>query len=76
MPTAMVNTLRNSQCDKSSTTTRASGILQSVARSLRLWRRRHRERHSFPALDERDLRDLRLTRWDVERELSKPFWRG
>jgi uncharacterized protein YjiS (DUF1127 family) len=50
--------------------------MQSVVRSLRIWRRRYRERHAFSMLDERDLRDLGVTRWDVERELSKPFWRG
>jgi uncharacterized protein YjiS (DUF1127 family) len=76
MPTAITSTLINSQCDKPSTTARASAVMQSVARSLRLWRRRYRERRAFSMLDERDLRDLRVTRWEVERELSKPFWRG
>jgi uncharacterized protein YjiS (DUF1127 family) len=30
----------------------------------------------FAALDRRDLSDLSLSRWEVERELAKPFWRG
>jgi uncharacterized protein YjiS (DUF1127 family) len=51
-------------------------MLQLVARTLRLWRMRFRDRQAFPVLDERGLRDLRLSRWDVERELAKPFWRG
>jgi uncharacterized protein YjiS (DUF1127 family) len=49
---------------------------RSLGRTLRLWRARIRERHAFPALEERDLRDLRLSRWEVDRELAKPFWRG
>jgi uncharacterized protein YjiS (DUF1127 family) len=76
MPTAAVHTLINSQCDRPHGNARISGAMRSVGRTLRLWRRRYRERHVFPVLDERDLRDLRLTRWDVERELTKPFWRG
>jgi uncharacterized protein YjiS (DUF1127 family) len=69
-------TLINCQVDRPSFVTRAQEALRSVAATLRLWRARHRERHSFTLLDERDLRDLRLSRWDVERELSKPFWKG
>jgi uncharacterized protein YjiS (DUF1127 family) len=76
MPTAVAHTLINSQCDQPRTTARLSAVVQSAARTLHLWRRRHRERHAFPVLDERALRDLRLSRWDVERELAKPFWRG
>jgi uncharacterized protein YjiS (DUF1127 family) len=49
---------------------------RSFARALQLWRSRHRERNVFATLDERDLRDLRVSRWEVERELAKPFWRG
>jgi uncharacterized protein YjiS (DUF1127 family) len=49
---------------------------RSFARALQLWRRRRRERNVFATLDERDLRDLRVSRWEVERELAKPFWRG
>lgn len=39
------------------------------------WRTRLRDRREMATLDERDLRDARLTSWDVERELAKPFWR-
>jgi uncharacterized protein YjiS (DUF1127 family) len=39
------------------------------------WRARIRERHELATLDERDMRDLGLSRWQVERELAKPFWR-
>ena len=57
-------------------TARVTGSLKVVARMLRIWRSRIRERRRFPFPDERELRDLRMSRWDVERELAKPFWRG
>jgi len=47
-----------------------------MARTLRLWRARSRERQQLAAIDGRDLRDAGLSRYDVERELAKPFWRG
>ena len=76
MPTAASHALTQAQCDQPSVTARSVASVQLLVRTLRLWRRRIRERHAFPILDERDLRDLRLSRWDVERELAKPFWRG
>jgi uncharacterized protein YjiS (DUF1127 family) len=43
--------------------------------SLRLWRRRRRDRRELARLDERTLKDLGLTRADAEFLLNKPFWR-
>jgi uncharacterized protein YjiS (DUF1127 family) len=40
------------------------------------WRRRISERQILARLDYRELRDIGLSRWDVEREVAKPFWRG
>jgi uncharacterized protein YjiS (DUF1127 family) len=76
MPIAATHPLINCQRSQPSTATRGTAAVKSLVRTLRLWRRRISERHAFPVLDERDLRDLRLSRWDVERELAKPFWRG
>ena len=39
------------------------------------WRDRRRQRHALMRLDDRLLRDIGLSRADVEREASKPFWR-
>ena len=50
-------------------------IAQSLVHTLQLWRSRVRERHGFTVIDERDLRDFGISRWEVERELAKPFWR-
>ncbi|MBV8535069.1 MAG: DUF1127 domain-containing protein [Alphaproteobacteria bacterium] len=38
------------------------------------WRSRAAERDVMRALDDRMLRDVGLTRVDIERELSKSFW--
>jgi len=62
--------------DRLSLVTRGVALARSVGRTLRLWGARIKERHAFPVLDERELRDLRMSRWQVEQELAKPFWRG
>jgi uncharacterized protein YjiS (DUF1127 family) len=40
------------------------------------WRERSRQRQALLRLDDRLLRDIGLTRADVEGEASKRFWRG
>jgi uncharacterized protein YjiS (DUF1127 family) len=47
-----------------------------VAEILRVWRDRIRDREGMANLTERDLRDARLTRTDVQAEIAKPFWRA
>lgn len=39
------------------------------------WRERARERHILAGLTDRELRDIGVTRVEVWREVSKPFWR-
>jgi uncharacterized protein YjiS (DUF1127 family) len=51
---------------------RPTGIL---GRLIRLWRARIRARRTLVSFDDRDLRDLGTSRWAIERELSRPFWR-
>jgi len=43
---------------------------------VREWQRRVRMRNELMLLSERDLRDVRWTRSDVEAEARKPFWRA
>lgn len=49
------------------------GLLAVFATLLR-WDQIARERRSLRELDDRALRDLDLTRADVEREALRPFW--
>jgi len=51
---------------------RLPGLLVAT---LLLWRRRVCERALIAAFDDRALRDIGLSRLDVEREYRKPFWR-
>lgn len=37
---------------------------------------RRRQRRALSALDEHQLKDIGLSRGDVEQEITKPFWRG
>ena len=39
------------------------------------WRERRQQRQALLRLDDRMLLDIGLSRSDVEREASKPFWR-
>ena len=39
------------------------------------WRRRARSRRELAVLGDRCLRDMGATRYDVDREVRKPFWR-
>jgi uncharacterized protein YjiS (DUF1127 family) len=55
--------------------TMPSLLARACATMLR-WARRRRARYELAQLDERLLRDVGLTRQQVERERSKPFWRA
>jgi len=46
-----------------------------IARTLVEWRARAMDRRALAMLDDHLLRDIGLSRADVEREVSKPFWR-
>jgi uncharacterized protein YjiS (DUF1127 family) len=44
--------------------------------TILLWQERADQRAHLAGLDERALRDIGLSRADVARETSLPFWRG
>lgn len=52
-------------------------IIRSVLRMtaiLMVWQERARQRRQLLELDDRMLRDIGVSRYDAEREASKPFW--
>jgi uncharacterized protein YjiS (DUF1127 family) len=51
-------------------------IAQSITVALQEWWERNRQRRSLGRLDDRLLKDIGLSRADVEHELSKPFWQA
>ena len=69
MPHAMTN------CQAHPASATQAGLIDRIAGTLQVWRTRIHDRHSFDHVDERELRELGLSRWDVEHEIAKPFWR-
>ena len=49
--------------------------LDGIARRMRLWRSRSRERTELAHMSDLDLADIGLSRADAEAEVGKPFWR-
>ncbi len=52
-------------------------LLEAAARAVRTlltWQERDRQRHALAQLDARMLKDVGLSRADVDLELRKPFW--
>ena len=47
----------------------------AATRRLIRWRETRRQRQHLAALDDRMLRDIGLSRSDVQVEVEKPFWR-
>ncbi len=51
-------------------------LARGITEKCRDWRRRARVRNELTTLSDRDLRELRWTRVEVEAEACKPFWRA
>lgn len=56
--------------------THVSNPFARLATWVSAWRVRTRERADLAMMEDRDLRELGLSRAVLEFELSKPFWRG
>ena len=52
------------------------GRLDAVVDTLLVWQRQRKDRLHLMSLDDRLLRDIGISNADVDREASKPFWRG
>jgi uncharacterized protein YjiS (DUF1127 family) len=50
-------------------------LVSPIVRRLIEWRARVMQRRTLAMLDDHMLKDIGLSRMDVEREVSKPFWR-
>jgi uncharacterized protein YjiS (DUF1127 family) len=51
-------------------------VFAGACRVLSTWQERAQGRRALSRLDDHLLRDIGLSRADVERELMKPFWRA
>jgi uncharacterized protein YjiS (DUF1127 family) len=50
-------------------------MLTSLIRTLEIWLIRRDGRQELSSLDDEQLKDVGISREDVLREVSKPFWR-
>lgn len=50
-------------------------LLQRSVSALLTWQERSNQRHQLSHLSDHILKDIGVSRADVEREASKPFWR-
>ncbi len=50
-------------------------LVSRVFGRLIVWQERAEQRHALAMLDDRQLKDIGLSRADIVREISKPFWR-
>jgi uncharacterized protein YjiS (DUF1127 family) len=50
-------------------------VLASLIRTLEIWLIRRDGRQELSSLDDQQLKDVGISREDVLREVSKPFWR-
>jgi uncharacterized protein YjiS (DUF1127 family) len=50
-------------------------ILVAAAVTIELWMERARQRRQLARLNDFQLKDIGLSRADVENEVSRPFWR-
>ncbi len=48
----------------------------TAIQTLLQWQERASQRHHIAGLNDRALKDVGLTRADVESEAAKPFWQG
>ncbi len=53
----------------------SKGLLGRVVDLLLSWADRARQRRHLAGLDDRLLRDIGISRVEVEAEISRPFWR-
>lgn len=54
---------------------RRTNPLNSVIETLLVWQERAHQRRHMASLDTRILKDVGLTRGDIDAEIAKPFWR-
>lgn len=55
---------------------KAAHMVTQAAMTVLTWQDRVRQRNQLELLDQRMLRDIGLTRVDIDLETRKPFWRG
>lgn len=55
---------------------KSRSLVVEIGTGLLRWQERWRERRRLGAIDDHMLRDIGLSRADIDQEVRKPFWRG
>lgn len=51
-----------------------TGLIRAAWRQLGRWNALHRQRQQLAAMSDEMLKDIGLSRADIETEVSRPFW--
>jgi uncharacterized protein YjiS (DUF1127 family) len=51
-----------------------AGLVRAAWRQLRRWHSLYRQRQQLAAMSDEMLKDIGLSRADIETEVSRPFW--
>ncbi len=70
------HSLTNSHAAPRSSAGTFGGFGAWLGRAFRRWQERQADLRSLETMTDRDLRDAGLTRFTVEREIARQFWRG
>ncbi len=54
----------------------APRLLAGLMLTLAVWHHRHRSRRTLARLDDDNLHDIGMSRYDALQEARKPFWRA
>ena len=72
MATSATQCLTQSQAN---TTASSSWSLPHLMQFVADWAARRVEREVYAQMSDRDVQDLGTTRWEIEQELARPFYR-
>jgi len=67
---------RTTICSSSAALSPAFAPVERAVAMIATWRQRFADRKQLCSLDEHMLRDVGLSRGDVEFEINRPFWRA
>lgn len=72
----MAIALRSAPAGRATSVAPVAHVLDSVLDTFALWRQRITTRRELARLDDRMLHDIGINQFEVECEVSKPFWKA
>ena len=68
--------MKNGEINNSEGNLENRSIARRVIKKIYAWRTRSQQRKQLASLSEHMLKDMGLTRYEVNKEVDKPFWRS